>query len=421
MPAHLSFCCGLCDPCSSSEETDVPEEHDVDVEDAEIAEHRLRFLNYPYKCQITPRDLTIIKDEPRVSIAYCRNSFTREEWTAVFRSLVASNIVTDLQLNIQLNVPDEAPDFTILLQCPLKSLWVEISRDSVCAIPQTIWTVLEAQKGLKALTLFDANASDRLINLLNSECFPNLQYLFLCLDKDVDFGKLQHLAVLKVWFPSSITDEKIVDLRSLTRLRALDMYANHRAVLKLGAHRSLLKWLHLGDDVEVRGDVSTVTHLHLEGDAKYDIVGRCPNLKQLTLSRVTFNSPIAIPASVNRLLISGSRLEEVQLPAEQELDVVFLDNSRCPKLPQKFRARHLRVRNIFGNVPELREALRETDLGSPESFIVENINGGDVAVAFMESLLETEKFRRQIQFLATDLPLKKPLPPPAMKRRSSKK
>ena len=401
-------CGGLCAPYTSSGEV-------LEVEDPEIAEHQLRFLDYPYKCEIrNPSDLALLRDEPMVSVTYVqsRNALS-SEWNAAFRSLVANNVVIDLKLYIELDIEsmeaNEGPDFTILLRCPLKSFSV-VNATYSRRIPQTIITALEAQRGLAALTLYDIHASDRLINLLNRECFPNLRYLNVRLDKDVDFWKLQQLTILKVSIASDA--DKIVDLRLLTRLVALDVWVGPRAVLKLGEDCSLLKWLHLHGEVEVSGDVSTVTHLLLASDgAKYDIVGRCPNLKQLSLYYAIFDSPIAIPASVDRLLIRGPVQKGVQLPAEQELDVLSLYDAGRTKLPPKLRARHLRLRYVHDDVPDFQNAFGETDLGSPESLCVQTPSRGLASVAFMESLLEKEEFRRRSQFLATDTPLIKPLPP----------
>ena len=416
MPANLCLyeCCGLCAPLSSCGEQDVREEDHLDAEDPGMTEHRLRFLDYPYKCDVcSPGGLLSIREEPKVSVRWS-SCDSREEWNAAFRSFVANNVMTDLRLRSATMEADEGPDFTILLQRPLKYFSVENDMGHR-SIPSTIITALGAQRGLEGLTLFGVIQPDRLIELLNCEYFPNLRYLHLRIDKDVDFGKLPQLTVLRVAVSASIADNarKIVDIRSLTRLRALEVFAS-RAVVELGEDRSHLKWLHLSGRMEVSGDVSRVTHLLLGEEAKYDIVGRCPNLKQLSLCLARFDSPIAIPASVDRLFIQRCMLTEIKLPAEKELEVLCLYDITCQKLPPKMRARHLCLGPGVGAY--LQEALNETDLGSPKSLTVGDSYGHtypreDSAAAFLEFLLEQVDFRRDIQFLATNIALKIPLPP----------
>ena len=402
MPANLSCwqCCGLCALYTSSGE--VEEVVEV-VKDPEIeAEYRLPFLGYPEVSQIHwPGDLSPIT-RPKVRINYGTTDLSREEWNAEFRSLVDCNVVTEIRLRIFSMEVDQAPDFSILFQPPIRSVSIE-NYMAGRAIPQNIITALEAHRGLEALTFFDERT--RPINLPPGECFPNLRYLHVRLDNDVDFSKLQRLTVLKVVLLSNA--HKIVDLSSLTRLSALEVSSN-RAVLKLVEDHSLLKWLHLQGGIEVSGDLSTVTHLLLGGEAKDDIVGRCQNLKQLSLYETSYSS-IEIPASVDRLFILRCKLKEVQLASELELDVLSLTGVQCPQFPKKLRARHLSFRFDYVNKPaDLQKALRETDLGSPESLSVENSE--DASVAFMEFLLKKEEFRRHIRFLATDVPLKQPLP-----------
>ena len=81
-------------------------------------------------------------------------------------------------------------------------------------------------------------------------------------------------------------------------------------------------------------------------------------------------------------------------------------------VPQTLRANHLRFFNTFNDdIKWTKQILSETVLGSPKSLVVEYDEVDLDMIPLLEFLLEKEDFRRNIQFLATNIPLQKPLPP----------
>ena len=402
---------------------DRSEEHHTVAQDPDLAEHlRLRFLHYPYKDAICSAQDLSNSEEPQITISY--NTYrkpeaSREPWNSAFQEVVDKGVVTDLILRIHSwETDDVAPDFAILLQCPLKSFSFEKSdeRGYYETIPQGIITALGTLRGLEALTLFDVNTSDRLINQLNSDHFPNLRYLSVCLHKEVNFRQLPTLTVLVI--DNSGSPVVRVDLRSLTELKALAV-SGLKAVVKLG-RRSQLKWLNLSlHDIKITGDISGVTHLLLgQEQANYDVVSRCPNLKQLSLCMMIFDRRIAIPASVDRLLISHCQFREIALSSDKTFEVLSLvDVHFLSEVTQTLKATHLRLSaNSSQAWTEFGQSLRKVVLGSPKSLCVEcegspHVNA-DLLASYLQSLLlEQEDFIRDIQFFATNLQLQNPLPP----------
>ena len=204
---------------------------------------------------------------------------------------------------------------------------------------------------LETLAIIGVSTSYFRIDLLSSDHFPKLRYLEVQLDKELDFGKLTNLTFLRLRVDRAT---KRVDLRSLRELRALEVYAFWTVVeLELAEDRSKLQWLHLENDVIVKGDVSVVTHLFLGGKCeRYDIVRRCPNLKQLSLTRMDFDTPIAIPGSVRCLLISLSKLRGIELPLDKTFDMISLsDVIFLSTVPQTLKATHLRLSGDNGQRP----------------------------------------------------------------------
>ena len=429
MSANPSWfeCCTLCCPRSNNGGVEEKREHDPqhegskedhqDALDPEITQHRFRFLDYPYTCEISTAQSLHNFEETQISIAYrVEDDVPRETWNSAFAEVVENRRVTDLRLRLTTEADDAAPDFAILLRCPLKSFWIEKRLDLggippfFDSIPEAIIEALGSLSALEALTIFDLTSSDSLIALLNSGCFPKLHYLNVRLGKSIDFGKFGQLTVLKV----AIQHIERLDLKALTELRALEVSAGG-AVVELCGNRNHLKWLHTVGKMEIEGDVSAVSHLLISTQlAKFGIIRRCSNLKQLSLVDIIFDSPISIPASVDRLFIQRCLVSEMELPAGKTFQVLSLYNVRFrSKVSQALKSTHLRLRDD-NSLTELGQSLRETALGSPQSVVVEcrNSRDGDGSPAsFLGALLEKEEFRRDIQFFATNIPLVKPLPP----------
>ena len=410
MCANISCfeCCALwCQPSSGEVVNgkqeqdhlyDGSEEDHAYAQDPDLAEHRLRFLHYPYKDAICSAEDLSNSEESQITICYDTRrtiEVPRETWNSAFQNVVNKGMVTDLRLQIHLvEFDDLLPDFAILLQCPLKSVSIEKSARYYESIPQGVITALLTLRGLEALTLFEPTHSDCLISLLNSDHFPNLQYLSVSLGKkDVNFGRLPTLTVLMIENRGSPVVR--VDLRSLTELKALAVSGNN-SVVKLG-RRNLLKWLDFSlYDLEINGDLSAVTHLLLgRGLANYDIVSRCPNLKQLALYRLFFDSPIAIPASVDRLIISDCEFREIELSSDKTFDVLSLVNVRFfSKVAQTLKATHLRLcANSSEGWTEFRESLRKVVLGSPKSLCVECERNSQVDADLLAPHLQSIFFR----------------------------
>ena len=196
-----------------------------------------------------------------------------------------------------------------------------------------------------------------------------------------------------------------VNLSSLTELRALEVRARTAATVELGEKCCRLKWLHIFGRVEVHGDVSQVTHLLLAGwGPTCDTLGRYLILKQLSLTGIPSKTSIVIPASVDRLFIHHGTLRELVLPEEKVLEVLSLYDVCCDLIPKPIRAMHLRLgfcENKMSGIPVL---------GSPKSLSVE-CSKGCATSDLLESILEKDDFRRDIQFFATNIRLEKPLPP----------
>ena len=398
---------------NEDQQTASKEDH-TDAQDPDMAKHRLLFLDF----NTLDREIHSAQDlhdfdEHRVSVIYGENpNVAREKWNSGLLALVAKKRVTDLRLQIQPNETDEeAPDFAVLLQCPLKSLTIEtLSNTGYSSIPQAIIAAFEMLSALEALTVVHVKASGGLVDVLNSDRFPNLCYLHVNLDNDVDFRKLPQLKVLRLVAKAV----RYVDLRSLADLRALEVESEQVTVVQLAERCSRLEWLHILGDAEINGDVSEVTHLLLgeytikASDPMFGSVSRFRQLRQLTLKRICCESNIAIPASVERLFIEFCQWDLTELPAEKVFEVLSLnDVSFTSNGPTTLRATHLRLCDstdpmVWSGLA----ALRETFLGSPKSLAVECVDGN----AFLRTLFEKEDFRRDIQFFATDMPLKTPLP-----------
>ena len=219
-----------------------------------------------------------------------------------FQTFVQANCFKDLKLSLLEVGTDSArsrlgtgtPEFSILMQGSLTSLWVQnsLSTGFSGAIPETVVTALSKLHELESLTLFEANYSDSLMAILEGSDFPRLRYLhlnFKCLDKTIDFAKLAQLTVLRL---SSMEAPGIrtVDLRSLTEIRALQISVETALEVHVGEHCTKLKWLHLIGDVEINGNVSRITNLLLRyvPSGKLGIVGKCLRLKELALVNVIF-------------------------------------------------------------------------------------------------------------------------------------
>ena len=287
---------------------------------------------------------------------------------------------------------------------------MSLSHSTVPIWFSTIITALGTLGRLEALSLVDRNTSDRLVDLLSGDCFPNLRYLRVDLDKDVDFSKLWQLEVLS--FAVNSRGHKMVDLTKLTQLRALEVLA-WDVLVELDATCRRLEWLHLYGNVDIIGDVSEVTHLCLsERTRESGIEKLCPNIKQLSLFGNLLAASVTIPASVDRLLICRSTVKEIVLPEDKVLEVLSLYNVGFLNYPQTLQAKHIRLGcSNFGSLDALKTLLGKTVLGSPNSLSVECDNYWPDVSALPEIVLQKEDVRRDIQFFATNIPLENPLPP----------
>ena len=216
----------------------------------------------------------------------------------------------------------------------------------------------------------------------------------------------------------------MMDLSSLTELRAFSVIAETDAVAVLGKELNQVRWLLLDGSVEVEGDLSLVTHLHLSRSCqmgpKYAIMKRCQALRQLSLFYLSFELANAIPASVDRLFIEMCEVRGMQLLSEKMFEVLSLFNVNflygpVSQAPQTLKATHLRLGADYCDyLPSIRHLLRETVLASPRSLVVSGVVAGADGrriTDFLETVLEKEEFRRHIEFFATNMPLKNPLPP----------
>ena len=98
------YCRGTSSECDLN---DAVREHQVDAQDPELAKHRQRFLDYPYKCEITsPRDLHN-PEETRISIIYAPNRVAAGGWNSAFQNLVDEKLLTDLNLTAVPVEPEE--------------------------------------------------------------------------------------------------------------------------------------------------------------------------------------------------------------------------------------------------------------------------------------------------------------------------
>ena len=393
--------------------------------------YRDKFLGYPKERVLVsrPSDVQPGWSQESVCIGLQTDLTTKEEWDGTFDKLVQSNCVKDLDLDIQLNQsPEASPDFAKLLECPLSEVSIHVhSRHYSVQIPDSVMTALQTKSGLELMTLSESTCSENLATLLDCHFFPILRYLALdisSLDRCIDFSKIPQLTVLKL-SSRYASFEGSLNLDCLPDLKALDLsiyncaMGGRKSVCDLGEERTQLWWLRVHGGTEIRGNLSTVTHLSLNSffDASdlQQIVSACSNLTQLSVCGARANE-LTVPCSVSRLILTYCDFGCLELPENETFDVVYLKNVAIAIVPPRLQATHLCVaftsdERRHGSLSFVRNlAANPSVLGSPKSLaIIANVSPSPSDVLY--SLMEHATIRKCLEFFATNIPLTRPLLP----------
>ena len=412
--------------------TSEPAHNDVEMQRDHSAVYLEQFLDYPGPRAIISRPLVEVSEWTQESIAIIVDASlqTMDAWNVFFTMLVQSKCVKDLELRIYVKSAQEvSSDFAKLLQCPLSTVSIHVHSDHYRRpIPDSVMLALRTKRELESMSLSEPNCSENLIALLDYQFLPRLRYLALSidrLDRCIDFRKIPQLIVLRL-HSLYASFEGSLNLRPLTELRALEVslsnsvWGGPKPVCDLGEQRTQLCWLCVLGDAEMKGNLSTVSHLRLrcfygESNIQQMIAACYPNLTQLSVYDSRANS-LAIPGGVSRLILNQCSFGLLELPENKTFDVLFLKNLITILVPPRLQATHLCIaftsdERQYGSLRFVRNLLANPSvLGSPKSLAL-------ISSAFppprdvLGSLMKHASIRRLLEFFGTNLPLTKPLLP----------
>ena len=388
-----------------------------------------QFLDYPKPRAIISKPVVALSEWTEESVCFLIDTSvrTKDAWNGTFNKLVQSNCVKDLELRIHpKSTQDASPDFATLLQCPLSTVSIHVSSDHYCLpIPDSLMTALKMKSELEVMSLSEPNCSANLTTLLDYQFLPRLRYLDLSierLDLCIDFSKIPQLTVLRLRSLYA-SFEGSLNLEPLTKLKALDIglrntfLAGREPVCDLGQVRTQLWWLCVLSGAEIKGNLSTVTHLGLrffyDDSNLQQVVSACSQLTQLSVYNSRVNS-LAIPNGVNRLILNDCSFGRLEIPENKTFDVLFLKNVTMTIVPPRLQATHICIaftsdERQYGSLEFVRNLIANPSvLGSPKSLALIS-NACPPPEDVLDSLMKHDSIRRLLEFFATNLPLTKPL------------
>ena len=350
---------------------------------------------------------------------------TLAEWNAAFDAVITTNKLTHLKLRIFATLPHtEWPSFEILIaSSSLVSLSIRVDAygDSG-SLPTALATALQSKSTWEDLELSCAQPVN---TALGSGTFENLRTLRLFLSESSasmdcslwKFPRLQAMALV------NFNSEPLrMDLGHLKELKAVSIISEGNVSMDLGPAVASLQVVHPNfSKLEVAGDLSTVKHLLLSAGSGNDItalIGRCVSLKMLAVASVETES-IAIPFGLECLVLVRTTVDELVFhPLHRRLRTLVLLDSVIRTPPPKLWATHLCLgysRCSEALHFERTFAANPRVLGSPRSLVLlydgpcddaPEVRDADVA----GELLKHQGIRSKLEFLATNIALKSPLP-----------